>query len=141
MDFGCDLYVFLAKFCQTRQLTENYDEHYSDYLQPPGIPALILLQCRVPLPPLSSPQFPPVPLSLQDCKISGLLLINECWWWWWSTKMFVISKRIDKPLLIDRIICLPVSFINPGFCDVKDQLSKYHIKQSVVLIFLFETNR
>ena len=107
MDFGCDLFVFLAKFCQTGQLTENYDEHYSGYLQPPGIPAL--------------PPSPSSPLViLQDCQISGLSLINEWWWWWRSTKMFVISKRIDKPLLIDRSICLPVSFINPGFCDVKD---------------------
>ena len=138
MDFGCDLYVFLAKFCQTRQMTENYDEHYSDYLQPPGIQVLILLCWRVPFSP--SPSSPPV--IYQNCKISGLLLINECWWWWWwSTKMFVISKRIDKPLLIDRSICLPVSFINPCFCAVKDQLNKYLIKQSVVLIFLFQTNR
>ena len=38
MDFGCDLLVFLAKFCHTRQLTENYDEHYSGYIKPHGTP-------------------------------------------------------------------------------------------------------
>ena len=71
MDFGCDLYVFLAKFCQTRQLTENYDEHYSDYLQPPGIQVLILLCWRVPFSPSPSSPLSYIRIvKYQDCCLS-----------------------------------------------------------------------